>query len=173
MKPVAFDYVRAESVEQALDLLAEAGDDAALLAGGMSLGPMLNLRVAAPALVIDLNRTSGLDEVAVNGEASTGAMLRQAAALSNRALMDADVARGAYNVASGRGVAIRTVLDTMIGLSPVTHDVLVDPERFRPNDVPRFVGSPDRLVATTCSAKAAVTKRTMPTPFIIRSGSSR
>ena len=89
MKPVAFDYVRAGSVEEVLDLLNEVGDDAALLAGGMSLGPMLNLRAATPVLVIDLNKAPGLDEIAVNGAATTGAMLRQAVAMADPGLMAA------------------------------------------------------------------------------------
>lgn len=89
MKPVAFDYVRAESREEVLELLAEAGDDAVLLAGGMSLGPMLNFRMATPTLVIDLNRVPGLDAIQVNGTATTGAMLRQARAMREARLMEA------------------------------------------------------------------------------------
>lgn len=89
MKPVAFDYARAESRAEVLDLLAEVGDEAALLAGGMSLGPMLNFRAAMPGLVIDLNRVPDLDGVAVNGTVTTGAMLRQAKAMRHGALMGA------------------------------------------------------------------------------------
>jgi 2-furoyl-CoA dehydrogenase FAD binding subunit len=89
VKPVAFDYVRAGSIEEVLDLLLEAGDDAVLLAGGMSLGPMLNLRAATPSLVIDLNRTAGLDGITANGAVTTGAMLRQAQAMRDDLLMTA------------------------------------------------------------------------------------
>lgn len=89
MKPVAFDYARAGSVEEVLDLLAEAGEDAALLAGGMSLGPMLNFRAAMPGLVIDLNQVPDLDGVAINGAVTTGAMLRQARSMKDAALMAA------------------------------------------------------------------------------------
>ncbi|MGZ0186885.1 MAG: FAD binding domain-containing protein [Alphaproteobacteria bacterium] len=60
MKPAAFDYVRAESLEEALSVLAEVGPDARILAGGQSLGPMLNLRLAQPEVVIDIARTPGL-----------------------------------------------------------------------------------------------------------------
>ena len=52
MKPPAFDLVRAESLEEALATLAEAGDDARILAGGQSLGPMLNMRLAQPEVVV-------------------------------------------------------------------------------------------------------------------------
>jgi 2-furoyl-CoA dehydrogenase FAD binding subunit len=87
MKPVAFDYVRAGSIEEVLDLLNEVGDDTALLAGGMSLGPMLNLRAATPVLVIDLNHAAGLDGITINGAITTGAMLRQAKGMTDAGLM--------------------------------------------------------------------------------------
>ena len=58
MKPVALDYVRAEGVEHTLDLLEEYGDDAKLLAGGQSLIPMLNLRLARPGVLIDISRVA-------------------------------------------------------------------------------------------------------------------
>lgn len=61
MKPAPFVYHDPETVDEALALLAEYGDDAKLLAGGQSLGPMLNMRVVSPAVVIDLNRVSALD----------------------------------------------------------------------------------------------------------------
>ena len=51
----AFDYVAAGSYDEAVGLLAEAGDDAKILAGGQSLMPMLNLRLARPELLIDIN----------------------------------------------------------------------------------------------------------------------
>jgi carbon-monoxide dehydrogenase medium subunit len=59
MKPAAFTYTRAASVAQAVDLLATE-PDARLLAGGQSLGPMLNLRLARPTRLIDIKRTSEL-----------------------------------------------------------------------------------------------------------------
>jgi 2-furoyl-CoA dehydrogenase FAD binding subunit len=89
VKPVAFDYVRAESREEVLDLLVETGDEAALLAGGMSLGPMLNFRAAMPGLVVDLNRVPDLDTVDIDGNVATGAMLRQAVAMKDAGLMAA------------------------------------------------------------------------------------
>lgn len=78
MKPAAFEYHRPESVEEALALLAEHGYDAKLLAGGQSLVPAMNFRMAVPAVLIDLNRIAGLDGIAeVDGGLRIGAMVRQ------------------------------------------------------------------------------------------------
>lgn len=60
MKPCEFDYVSASSMDHALELLAEHRDEAKLLAGGQSLVATLNMRLSAPALLIDIN---GLDEL--------------------------------------------------------------------------------------------------------------
>jgi carbon-monoxide dehydrogenase medium subunit len=60
MIPAAFDYVRAESLAHATELLGEHGDDAKLLAGGHSLLPLMKFRLAAPAVLVDV---SGLDEL--------------------------------------------------------------------------------------------------------------
>lgn len=81
MKPAPFDYHRPESVDEALALLAEHGYDAKLLAGGQSLVPAMNFRLAAPAVLIDLNRIPGLDAIAeTEGGVRIGAMVRQRAA---------------------------------------------------------------------------------------------
>ncbi|MGW6455775.1 FAD binding domain-containing protein, partial [Streptomyces sp. NPDC055078] len=56
MIPAAFDYVRPESVEEALRALADGGDDAKVLAGGQSLIPVLRLRLAFPELLVDIGR---------------------------------------------------------------------------------------------------------------------
>ncbi len=60
MKPAAFDYVRAEAVEEALAALAEADGEGRVLAGGQSLGPMLNLRLARPTVLVDITRLDDL-----------------------------------------------------------------------------------------------------------------
>jgi CO/xanthine dehydrogenase FAD-binding subunit len=79
MKPPPLQYHRAESVEEAVALLAEAGGDAKILAGGQSLVPMLNLRLVRPSLLVDVNRIPGLDEVVVeDGRVRVGATVRQA-----------------------------------------------------------------------------------------------
>jgi carbon-monoxide dehydrogenase medium subunit len=81
MKPAPFEYHRPDSVEEALSLLAEHGYDAKLLAGGQSLVPAMNFRMAVPAVLIDLNRIPGLDGIAeVDGGLRIGAMVRQRAA---------------------------------------------------------------------------------------------
>jgi 2-furoyl-CoA dehydrogenase FAD binding subunit len=69
MKPAPFDYVRAESVDEALDVLAQTGGDARILAGGQSLMPMLNMRLARPAVVIDVMRVAALQKVDDRGGA--------------------------------------------------------------------------------------------------------
>ena len=77
MKPAAFEYVKAESLGEALAALAEGGEDAKPIAGGQSLVPALNLRLVRPTLLVDLNR-AGLDGVAANGVLTVGATTRQA-----------------------------------------------------------------------------------------------
>jgi CO/xanthine dehydrogenase FAD-binding subunit len=63
MKPAAFKYIAATSLEQALSLKAEYGDEAKFLAGGQSLMPAMNFRLAQPAVLIDINRIDGLGDV--------------------------------------------------------------------------------------------------------------
>jgi len=77
VKPPRFDYAAPASVDEALSLLGEA---ATVLAGGQSLVPMLNLRLARPELVVDINGVPGLDQIRVDdGALRVGAMTRQAA----------------------------------------------------------------------------------------------
>jgi carbon-monoxide dehydrogenase medium subunit len=66
--PAPFDYVAAESAGHALDLLAELGDEAKLLAGGHSLLPMMKLRLAAPAALIDIGGVAELAGIRADGE---------------------------------------------------------------------------------------------------------
>jgi aerobic carbon-monoxide dehydrogenase medium subunit len=68
VKAPRFKYVRAESLEEVLGLLAEYGDDARILAGGQSLMPVLNMRLSQPTLVIDINRIAALKGIAVQGD---------------------------------------------------------------------------------------------------------
>ena len=71
MKPAPFDYARAESLDEAIGLLAAADGDARPLAGGQSLGPMLNLRIARPTLLVDLSPVAELREVSEDGDGVT------------------------------------------------------------------------------------------------------
>ena len=59
MIPPEFDYAAPESLDEAISLLAEHGDDAKLLAGGHSLLPLMKLRLAAPELLVDLRSVPG------------------------------------------------------------------------------------------------------------------
>ncbi len=68
MKPSPFAYAKPSSLDQVFDLLAAHGDGSKLLAGGQSLIPALNLRLSAPALLIDINGLSQLSGIAVEGE---------------------------------------------------------------------------------------------------------
>ncbi len=78
MKPAPFRYLRPETLEEALDALAEGGDEAKVLAGGQSLVPALNMRLARPSLLVDINRISELGNVVSNnGRLAVGAMVRQ------------------------------------------------------------------------------------------------
>jgi 2-furoyl-CoA dehydrogenase FAD binding subunit len=63
MKPRPFDYVRPDTVEEAVAVLAEYGDEARVLAGGQSLMAMLNLRLADPAVIVDIARMPELDYI--------------------------------------------------------------------------------------------------------------
>jgi carbon-monoxide dehydrogenase medium subunit len=67
--PSAFDYVAATTVEEAIQVLAAAGDDGKVLAGGQSLVPVLRLRLATPTTVVDLNKISELRGVREDGDA--------------------------------------------------------------------------------------------------------
>ena len=64
MKPAPFDYHRVDTVEDALERLAELGDDAKVLAGGQSLVPMMNFRIVRPPALVDITRVPDLKYVA-------------------------------------------------------------------------------------------------------------
>jgi carbon-monoxide dehydrogenase medium subunit len=75
--PSSFDYVRADSVEEAVAALVEHGDEAKLLAGGHSLLPLMKLRLANPAVLVDLGRVDTLRGITVeDGVVRIGALTR-------------------------------------------------------------------------------------------------
>lgn len=77
MLPSRFEYHRPDTLDEALGLLAELGDDAKVLAGGQSLIPLLKLRLAAPAHLIDVNRIDGLAGITeADGQVRIGALTR-------------------------------------------------------------------------------------------------
>jgi 2-furoyl-CoA dehydrogenase FAD binding subunit len=82
MKPATFDYVRAEHLDEALDVLGREGSDARIIAGGQSLLAMLNMRLAKPKILIDIMRLPELSRIENKGGAITvGAGVRQATLL--------------------------------------------------------------------------------------------
>ena len=89
MKPPLFEYHRAESVDEVIALLAEHADEAKVLAGGQSLVPLLSMRLARPAHLIDINRLPDLATIANGSGLTVGAMVR------HRAIERSDVARTA------------------------------------------------------------------------------
>jgi 2-furoyl-CoA dehydrogenase FAD binding subunit len=91
MKPARFDYVRVDTLDEAADILAQSGDDARVLAGGQSLMAMMNLRLAQPAVVVDILHATGprSPEVA-RDRLRISALVRQEA-LSTRASLAHEV----------------------------------------------------------------------------------
>jgi CO/xanthine dehydrogenase FAD-binding subunit len=81
MKPSPFEYFAPADLPEALDLLAQCGDEAKILAGGQSLMPLLNMRLARPRVVIDINRISDLAYIVPGADGSLviGALTRQRA----------------------------------------------------------------------------------------------
>lgn len=100
MKPAKFDHQRVSTLDEALQALGSADGEARILGGGQSLGPMMNLRLAQPDLLIDLSRVSGLDRIE-----SIGHTLRIGARVTHARIEDGEVPgiTGQYmqNVASG------------------------------------------------------------------------
>lgn len=81
MKPAAFEYHAPRTVDEAIGLLTAHGDDAKVLAGGQSLVPLMNMRLARPRVIVDINRTRGLAGLGeTRGFLKIGAMVRQRAA---------------------------------------------------------------------------------------------
>jgi CO/xanthine dehydrogenase FAD-binding subunit len=78
MKPPPFDYMDPRSLDDAVGLLAEHGDEGKILAGGQSLVPLLNFRLAQPSVIVDVNRVLELSYLRrSNGRLRIGAMCRQ------------------------------------------------------------------------------------------------
>ena len=78
MKPAGFEYYDPATLTEVIALLTDLGEDARVLAGGQSLVPLMNFRLARPAHLVDLNRVSELDYLSVEGgELRIGAMTRQ------------------------------------------------------------------------------------------------
>ncbi|MQA11905.1 MAG: xanthine dehydrogenase family protein subunit M [Pseudonocardiaceae bacterium] len=89
MKPAAFTYHRAHDVREAVELLTELGDEAKILAGGQSLAPMMNFRLARPSALVDITRVPGLDYLRHDADG-----LRIGALTTHRAVETAGVPDG-------------------------------------------------------------------------------
>ena len=89
MIPAAFAYARPSTIDEALQAIADGGDDVKILAGGQSLIPVMRLRMAAPELVVDLTRCEGLRGVREDGDhLVVGAMTTHADVLSDPLLAE-------------------------------------------------------------------------------------
>src|SRR5579884_1456450 len=80
MKPCAFDYVRVDTLDEALSVLADVNLDGKILAGGQSLMPLLNMRLAQPSVLLDINRIAELGTIQ-HGAAEDGSELLEVGAL--------------------------------------------------------------------------------------------
>lgn len=95
MKPASFKYFAPDTLEEALELLEQHGDDAKVLAGGQSLVPIMNMRLARPAVLIDLNRIENMSYLQVEEE-----QVRIGALTRHRALEKSDVLRETCPIAN-------------------------------------------------------------------------
>src|SRR3954462_5154132 len=87
MKPAPFDYVAPATIEEACAVLAEAGGGAAVLAGGQTLMPLLNLRMSQPFILVDINGIAALKGISrMDGGTRVGPATRQADALKDATL---------------------------------------------------------------------------------------
>jgi aerobic carbon-monoxide dehydrogenase medium subunit len=87
--PGSFDYMVASSVDEAVALLDQHGDEAKILAGGQSLIPLLRFRLAGPSILIDINRIDGLEYIQeTDGVLHIGAMTREAELDSSSLIRD-------------------------------------------------------------------------------------
>ena len=89
MKAPRFSYVRAQGLDHVLQLLAEHGDEARILAGGQSLIPVLNMRLSQPKLLIDINRIEPLKGISRrDGSVRIGALARHVEVMSSAVVQD-------------------------------------------------------------------------------------
>ena len=89
MIPAAFEYARASSVEEAVKLLKQYGEDAKVLAGGHSLIPLMRLRLAQPKALVDINGIKGLDQIKESGgKVHVGALARHVTIQNSEVIKD-------------------------------------------------------------------------------------
>jgi aerobic carbon-monoxide dehydrogenase medium subunit len=117
VKPPPFGYSRPESVSEALAVLAGLGQEGKVLAGGQSLVPLMSMRLAAPAHLVDINRLSELSYVRVGGgQVTIGALARHASVLGDRAAVAAQPLLGqalrlvAHPAIRNRGTTVGSIV---------------------------------------------------------------
>jgi aerobic carbon-monoxide dehydrogenase medium subunit len=116
VKPSTFVYHGPRSVDEALAVLAESGHDAKVLAGGQSLIPLLNMRLAAPGHLVDINAITGLDSVEITPRAvHIGALVRHAqlerheGAFAHLPLLRQGLVNVAHPVIRNRGTTVGSI----------------------------------------------------------------
>jgi len=117
MKPGRFTYHAPRDVDEALDLLAEHGDDAKVLAGGQSLVPLLSMRLAAPSMLVDINGLPDLSGIEVTAEGvRIGALARHADVLASadaarvQPLLAMALAHVAHATIRNRGTTVGSII---------------------------------------------------------------
>ncbi len=117
MKPSSFGYSRPESVAEAVQVLASIGPDGKVLAGGQSLVPLLNMRLAAPTHLVDINRLSELAFISVaDGQVTVGAtarhadVLRDPVAATAQPLLRKALTLVAHPVIRNRGTTVGSIV---------------------------------------------------------------
>jgi aerobic carbon-monoxide dehydrogenase medium subunit len=103
--PANFEYFAPTTLDEALSTLERFGDEGKVLAGGMSLIPVMKLRFAAPRALVDINRISGLDRLTANGGLTIGALVRHKTAEKS------DVLTGRHGVL---GDAAKQIADPIV-----------------------------------------------------------
>lgn len=94
MIPATFEYAAPETIPDAIALLQQHGDEAKILVGGHSLIPMMKLRLAAPAFLVDLNHVAGLEYIREESDSlHIGAMTREAEIAGCRGQLQRDTPR--------------------------------------------------------------------------------
>jgi carbon-monoxide dehydrogenase medium subunit len=96
MIPAAFDYFAPTSLGEATTLLGKLGDDAKILSGGQSLIPMMKLRLATPAQIVDINGIPGLSYIRETGGALAGGVLAIGALTRESELEESEIVRTRY-----------------------------------------------------------------------------
>ncbi len=111
MKPAPFDWLRARTVDEAVGALVAAEGDALVVAGSQSLGPMLNLRLVQPSLLVDIRGIEGLSAVVETDDAGKGSTVTYGSLVTHAAIEDGRVVDGTGGLMThvARGIAYRAI----------------------------------------------------------------